>query len=93
MQHVVPYLCRFARGECNMLVPTCAVCPGVPVNPALHLQSVGELASPDVSLLIGQLDECNMLVRTCARLPGSASELSFTPAVCSGLASPAVSGV
>ena len=32
------------------------VCPGVPVNPVLHLQSVRELASLAVSLLIGQLE-------------------------------------
>ena len=32
------------------------ICPGVPVNPVLHLQSVLELASPAVSLLIGQLE-------------------------------------
>ena len=65
------YLCMFARGRCNMCVSTCAglpgvsvtclyspvhVCPGVPVNPVLHLQSVRELASPPVSLLIGQLE-------------------------------------
>ena len=70
--------------ECNMLLRTCAglpgvsvtywylpvqVCPGLPVNPVLHLQSVWELASPDVSLLIGQLGQCNMLACTCAGLP------------------------
>ena len=58
-------------GQCSMLVPTYVelarlsvtcwyipvqVCPGVPVNLVLHLQSVRELASPLVSLLIGQLE-------------------------------------
>ena len=60
------------------------VCPGVSVNPVLHLQSVRELASPDVSLLIKQLDECNVLVPTCTGLPGGASEPSFTPTVSLG---------
>ena len=53
------------------------------MNPVSHLQSVWELASPDVSLLIGQLGQCNMLVRTCAGLSGG--ECNMLIGTCAGL--------